>query len=407
MFRHLLPRSLVQTAAFFWGISCFLPVGMSYLAAIMLMAALLLSCVRERDEAGQRWQQVRRHPAFWPLCIFAAWTLFILCVQPHYAETPSNLFHGARIVLTILIVMLLRKPEVLVALSGLVIGAVIALAIIYLHRVVPLPMVPGLRNLLDMRQGNKSIGIAVLLAIFAVCSFLYALKHFGQSSAARLAFAPLFLVIPVLIWFLPSRTSLVLVALCLALGLIHLYWKKPVWLITGVAALILSGLTVSQIPEFKNLFARGTSELRSSVSATHDVNATPLETSWAIRHTLYTQTAEMIIEKPLLGWGIGAWNDQWRARTHPRIHYVNMPHNDFLWAGSQAGILGMLSLAGVVLSMYVGIARRRSFTATCSIVASSGLLIAMSFNSALRDAQIGLSLLFAVVAINAWARADR
>ncbi len=405
MHRDFVPKSLIQAAAFFWGIACFLPVGMSYLAAVLLFAFLLWRLVRVRAEATLRWQQIRRHAAFWPLCFLSVWMVFIWCVLPHYKETPSNLFHGFRIVLTILLVLLLRKSELIAALLGAVLGATLALVIIYANLWIPLPMVPGLRNLLDMSQGNKSIGIAVTLAIFAVCSFLYAIRH-CQDAKAAVAYVPLLLVIPVLIWFLPSRTSLLLVAICLGMGLIHHFWKRPLLLSSAIIGLVLSGLTVAQISELNNRFAIGATQLRTSASAAHDAQVNPSEASWAIRHTMYTQTAKMVLEKPMLGWGIGAWNEQWRARTPAKIHGFNMPHNDFLWMGAQTGVFGALALLAIMLSLLLNVLRLCSFAASCSIMATSGLLIAMSFNSALRDAQIGMSVLFLVVALNAWALAN-
>ena len=405
MHRDFVPKSLIQAAAFFWGIACFLPVGMSYLAAMLLFAFLLWRLVCDKSAATLRWQQIRHHAVFWPLCFLSVWMVFIWCVLPHYKETPSNLFHGFRIVLTILLVLLLRKSELIAALSGVVLGATLALVIIYINRWIPLPMVPGLRNLLDMSQGNKSIGIAVTLAIFAVCSFLYALRHWKDAKAA-VAYVPLLLVVPVLIWFLPSRTSLLLVAVCLGIGLIHRFWKRPLLLSSAIVGLVLSGLAVSQISELKNRFATGATQLRSSASTAHDIHVNPSEASWAIRHTLYTQTTDMVLEKPMLGWGIGAWNEQWRERTPAKIHDVNMPHNDFLWMGAQTGIFGALALLAIMLSLLFNVLRLRSFAASCSVMATSGLLIAMSFNSALRDAQIGMSVLFLVVVLNAWALAN-
>jgi O-antigen ligase len=401
MFDHFMPKTPVQMAACFWGFACFLPVGMTYFAACALMIALCVHGARLKGEYQIRWQGVRQHLVFWPLCFFVAWTLFILCIQPRFAETPSNLFHALRIVLTLVIILMLSAKELQAALVGWVTGAALALIVIYANVVVALPHITGVRDLLSM-NGNKSIGISVLLAIFASCSLIYALKSHAHP-LRRLSAIGLLLVVPVLIWFLPSRTSLILVMLTLFAGLTHRFWKKPIWLISTTTVLFVLGFGLAQTPQVQQRFSQGIVQLQESPKAENVSNAQLHNTSWGMRYLLYTHTLNMIAEKPLLGWGIGSWNHQWRERTPTYVHAANMPHNDFLWVGAQAGIPAVLALLAMMLSLLMNVVRLRSLAATCSIVATSGLFFAMSFNSALRDAQIGMSVLFLVGVMNAWA----
>jgi O-antigen ligase len=102
----------------------------------------------------------------------------------------------------------------------------------------------------------------------------------------------------------------------------------------------------------------------------------------------------MIEDKPVMGWGIGGWTEQWHLRGPKLLADYNMPHNDFLWMGSQAGIPGSLSLLAIILTA-LWVAWRRNDLAGCrAFAAILIMLIATSLNSALRDAQIGLSLLW-------------
>jgi O-antigen ligase len=95
-----------------------------------------------------------------------------------------------------------------------------------------------------------------------------------------------------------------------------------------------------------------------------------------------------------MGWGIGGWTEQWHLRGPKLLADYNMPHNDFLWMGSQAGIPGSLSLLAIILTA-LWVAWRRNDLAGCrAFAAILIMLIATSLNSALRDAQIGLSLLW-------------
>lgn len=401
MIERILPRSLIQAAAFFWGIACFLPVGVSYAAALLLIVALGLRATTRRPELSQRTTQVRQHAAFWPLCFFAIWTLVILVAQPNYAETPSNLFHGFRIILTITLVLLLLESELKSAVFGWIMGATLGLTVIYLNQWIALPRVPGFINLVEMK-GNKSICIAILLAIFGACTAAHAMTDLRQHWM-RFSVLALILIVPVLIWFLPSRTSLLILVISLLVGLIHQFWRRPTLLVGTMMALALVSWGVAQAPQVSQRFFQGFSEMNNTVKSGSQADQDLQHSSWGMRTLMYAHTLDMVKEKPILGWGIGSWNEQWRKRTPAQIHYANMPHNDFLWMGAQAGVVGMLALLAVMGSLFVSVIRMRSIQATCSMIASTGLLVATTFNSALRDAQIGMSVLFVVFALNAWA----
>ena len=71
-----------------------------------------------------------------------------------------------------------------------------------------------------------------------------------------------------------------------------------------------------------------------------------------------------------------------------------MPHNDYLWMGSQAGVTGLLTLLVIMLAGVWVCWRRADLTGRIGFVAMLTMLIAASLNSAMRDAQIGLSLLW-------------
>jgi O-antigen ligase len=401
MLNRIVKPSLIQVAAFCWGAAVYLPVGMTYLAAITLMLAVLLNGNAQEGGYINRWHQVRNHLLFWPLCFFIAWTMLVLLLQPRYAETPSNLFHAMRIALTMVMVLMLHVKELRAALLGWAISSLLLLIIIYINLLVPLPHIVGLRDILQM-QSNKSICAAVLLAIFGNCALIYS---FGKSThyLERLGIVIILLVLPVLIWLLPSRTSIVLMLISLAIGFIHYLRRKPVWMALAMVLVVGMGVGLSQAPQLQQRFAQGIGELQES-HVSQDINTPSMHnTSWGLRYMLYTQTLNMMAEKPWLGWGIGSWNEQWRQRTPSNVHTMNMPHNDFLWMGAQAGILGMLALLALMLSLLLSVVSLRSRAATASMVASSGLIVAMSFNSALRDAQIGMAVLFVVVAMNAYA----
>ena len=284
----------------FWGLVVFMPVGVTYLAAILLLLALL--------GAGgwrERIARLRTSPLWWPVMAYVTWTLLVLATQPHYPQTASNLAHGLRIALTILMALALTRTEALWALRGFVLMALVNMGLIALYYSVGFPLLE------------------------------------------------------------PWRAVLVL------------------------GALLVAGL--SQLPAVQQNFQLGLSEVAAAQAGTVS------EGSWVVRYYMYRDTAQMIIDKPLAGWGIGGWTQQWLARAPALLADYNMPHNDFLWMGAQAGLPGLLCLLSILLTGVWQAWRRPDMAGRLALAATLIALVATSLNSALRDAQIGLSLLWVVV----------
>src|SRR4051812_3422073 len=102
---------IVRPAAMFWGLVVFMPVGVTYLSALLLLAAMAVA-----GGYRERYARLRANPLWWPMVAYLAWTFIVLAIGPHYPETGSNLFHGLRIGLTILMAMALTREEAIWAL---------------------------------------------------------------------------------------------------------------------------------------------------------------------------------------------------------------------------------------------------------------------------------------------------
>ena len=369
----------------FWGLTVFMPVGVTYLSAVLLMVALL---------AAGGWRErairLRGNPMWWPVMAYVVWTLVIVALGPHYPETASNLVHGLRIAATVLMALALTREEAIWAVRGFWLMGLANIVMIALYYTVGFPMWEPWRGVLIL-IGNKSISNALLFTIMAATAAVYGLKaltaHRPWRALAAFALVPA--VMAIITFTLPSRTSLLALLLVIPAACVH-QWRRQLKVL-ALVLMVVGAIGVGALwntPVVQQKFAVGIQEIEAAQAG--EIS----EASWVVRYYMYRDTARMIIDRPFAGWGIGGWTEQWHLRGPKLLDYKNMPHNDFLWMGAQGGVPGALSLLVIVL-MSVWLAwRRDDLAGRQAFVATLVLLIATSVNSALRDAQIGLALLW-------------
>jgi len=377
--------NIVRPAAMFWGLTVFMPVGVTYVSAVLLLIALFAAGgLRERAV------RLRGNPMWWPVVFYVAWTLIVLAFEPHYPQTGSNLGHGLRIAATVLMALALTEDEAIWALRGFWIIGLVNIVMIGLYYSVGFPMLEPWRGVLIL-VGNKSISNALLFTIMAATAVVFGLKSLMEHRPLRAlpALALVLAVIAIITLTLPSRTSLLALLIASAAACVH-KWRRQLKVLA--VAMVIGGAMVAagvwNSPGVQQKFELGVQELEAAQAGSVS------EGSWVVRYYMYRDTARMIIDRPLTGWGIGGWTEQWHLRGPKLLADYNMPHNDFLWMGSQAGVPGSLSLLAIVLTAIWLAWRRDDVAGRYAFVATLILLVATSLNSALRDAQIGLSILW-------------
>ena len=374
---------LVRWAALFWGLAAFFPIGLNYAAFFALAAAMAL-----QGGWGERVERLRQQPNWWPAWLFLGWGLLVLVFGAHYAETPANAFHALRIVLTLALALALSRQEALWALRGFWLGMALALALTAIELTVGLPASVVWKSIVHY-GGNKSLSNAVLLAL-AASSGLLLLALPGRRRRVWILLLAL-AALAVLVAVLHSRTAWLAVIVSLLAGLLH-QWRgqrrRQALAIALAVALALSAALLA--PGVRQRLAQGAGEIASAYAG----QPVSENSSWGVRFRLYTETLGMIRDRPLAGWGIGGWNTQWRARVGPELAQANMPHNDLLWMGAQAGAPGALLLLWLITAGLPRAWRQPGLSGRLGVVALLTMLVTVAVNSALRDASIGLSLWF-------------
>jgi O-antigen ligase len=381
----MLRSHIVRAAAMFWGLTVFMPVGVTYVSFLLLMVALLVA-----GGWRERAVRLRGNPMWWPVVAFVAWTLAVLALEPHYPETGSNLFHGLRIAATILMALALTRDEAIWALRGFWIIGLVNIVMIALYYSVGFPMLEPWRGVLIL-VGNKSISNAILFTIMAATAAVYGLKSLAEHRRWRAvaAFALVPAVMAIITFSLPSRTSMLALLLAIPAACVH-QWRRQLEVLALVlmAGGLIAAAALWNSPVVQQKFAVGIQEIEAAQAG--EIS----EASWVVRYYMYRDTARMMIDRPFAGWGIGGWTEQWHLRGPKLLDYKNMPHNDFLWMGAQSGFPGALSLLVIMLAGVWIAWRRDDLAGRQAFVATLVMLIATSVNSALRDAQIGLALLW-------------
>ena len=120
---------------------------------------------------------------------------------------------------------------------------------------------------------------------------------------------------------------------------------------------------------------------------------------------MFKEDFQGMLDHPWLGMGVGTWLPHWRttwmamdvdldAETKRHFSEINNPHNDFLLAGMETGILGLLLLAWVLWRFARLGWRQQSTPGSITVLMAVALFATCLVNAPLRDAALGMTLLW-------------
>lgn len=184
----------------------------------------------------------------------------------------------------------------------------------------------------------------VMMSFFVLLALVHARAQ--ESGAGRAAWLAIALLAAVSITHLSQgRSGYLLLATALLIFAFAALRGKALWgmLIASVLGL---GLALSSSPLLMQRFEKAVVEARQGDA----------DNQTAIGHRLYNykKVPELIMEKPLLGWGTGAYHTE-ICRIVEKPEWCKIfnwhPHNQFLFFGTDHGLLGMLAYAALLASM--------------------------------------------------------
>jgi O-antigen ligase len=374
--------NLVLCAAGFWGLMLFFPVGMNYLALFLLLLATLVD-----GQWRTRMARVRQHVLWWPFVAFVIVTLIAFALQDRiYKETPANAWHGFRIVLTLALALSLSEREARCAVIGFGCAFAMVLLILAGFHIGVLPTNEWI-NHLTHPSTNKSIAASILFSLLAAAAWTGVWNFKGKWRWVALAWVALALL--VILVALEKRTAVLGFLLGVLLVMVHQWRAKHLYLLASVLAILVATLGAYQaMPGLQERMSKGVTEAQAALDGKVEV------ASWNIRIQMIRHTSNMVVEKPLTGWGVGAWNTQWHARAPDIMKNYNMPHNDLLWMGSQAGVPGALAWLALLLAAAWAGWRIQTWQGRIAFAIALIALFSSMVNSGTRDAEIGLPMLW-------------
>lgn len=120
---------------------------------------------------------------------------------------------------------------------------------------------------------------------------------------------------------------------------------------------------------------------------------------------MYEEAVQGMLAQPVLGTGVGSWLPRWRIvwkqlgpSQPPQVQAgfaeINNPHNEYLLAGMETGVPGMLLLIWLLASIIRIGWRNGSPLGGISVVFGTAIAATAMINAPLRDAAMGMTLLW-------------
>ncbi len=386
-------QKFLTAVAFSWGFCAYFPIGVMYLNLLLMLTALGIW-----PNAGQALHRLRRQPVLLPLSLFVAWTLVATVAGHWFPDTGTRLFHTFRVALVLCLGMMLTPPRARVAFLGFLAGSIVAALIVALHHVWGMPDWALWSSLLVTRNNFSSGNMITMATAAGLCLVIGIAGGVGRSTRWLLLALFVAFALTVALHAISRNSQLLLAGLMLVALLYRFRSAKAA--IGGLAAVTLAAAVTWHVsPTTSERFVEMASDLHA-VTTTHNYS-----TSVGVRWRMYEEAVQGISEHPLFGTGLGSWLPRWRgvwqtlgasqpSGIHKQFGEINNPHNDFLLTGMEIGIPGMLLMAWMLVAFFWSGWRSRSTLGGATVILATSIAGTAMVNAPLRDAALGMTLLW-------------
>ena len=386
-------ENLVVAVAASWGLCAYFPIGVLYLHFLLMLAVLFTS-----GNVKARVQRLLACRLVWPLVAMLVWTTVVVLVGPWFEDTPTRLFHIVRVAVLVSIGLMLTPAEARAALVGFVVGAVVAAWIISAHRLWGLPDWQIWSSLLTSRNNFSSGNMISMAAASGICLVASLSGRFSPRQRG-IGLALAFALALVVATHSVSRNALLLLPVLFAASLLWRF-RSLRGRLAGLAVLLtLVALAWQGAPNIQNRFTGMLSDYQALKSTSN------YSTSVGARWRMYEEASQVMLKNPVFGTGVGSWLPHWRTvwsglhqDLSPELERhnaeINNPHNDFLLAGMETGVAGLLILVWLVASFVRAGWQHRSAVHGATLVIGLTILVTGLLNAPFRDAALGMTLLW-------------
>lgn len=331
-----------------------------------------------------KWVAIRQHPIYTPYGILIA---MVLLSAFFLSSGNDHRWYG--IIHYLVFVFLLfftvgcpdssyRRAKLSLFLGTLYAGAVFCIA--------KLGVLPDwtIFSYYHQYAGNKSISIGIFMAISAAWMLNEAFNTTERRTMLAYLAAYAFIEFAV-VQFATTRTGTLLVYLLSAFVILRrLKFNRRSLAILVISATVIIGIATSN--------GAGNQRLQGVSAAITSLQEGTEATGESNRLQFLRVTSAMIVDSPILGFGIGGWRQEYPVRAQGlETALMSTPHNDYLLYGAEIGVVGLVILGWILVALLRESLRPRAGSALLLVVVS--LIVSSMFNAMLRDWRFGVPLM--------------
>lgn len=372
------------------GFSAFLPLGLTYLATLLLTLGVLCA----RHDWAARMGALKLLGWGGLLCLFLAWPFALALVGYWHDSTDTRLFHLVRVAWVVALGLVLTIDERHQAIKGFLLGAGCGAAVVVAHHLWGLPPWSIWHAFLEVR-GNSSSQKMILMALAAGMTFWLGLNQ-RTGSRVQLTYLATALLFTAVVSLHGISRNAHLLLLVLPLTVIMYRWRDWRPLTVGVLAVALATVTIWHLsPQVESRFETAATELKSLITEEN------YNSSVGVRGRMWLEAWRGFTSEPWIGTGVGSWEPIWReaATEFPDLAGINNPHNDYALFAMETGLPGLLLLLAIPIGLCVRNWQARSTLGGMGLLAVMTVLVSTSVNAPWRDAGLGMAMLWLMAAM--------